>query len=65
MAGLTGSSLLVIGRSLGHRNASTTQIYARLTEDPVRASAQRAYRAMREAADDLPECEVLEFPKES
>ena len=62
---ITGSSLLVIGRSLGHRNASTTQIYARLTEDPVRASAQRAYRAMREAADDLPECEVLEFPKES
>ena len=58
---ITGASLPVIGRSLGHRNVTTTQIYARLTEDPVQASTQKAYRAMRKAAGDLPEGEVVEF----
>lgn len=58
---ITGASLPVIGRSLGHRSPAMTQIYARLTEDPVQASRQRAFRAMRKAAGDLPEGEVVEF----
>ena len=31
---LGGASLQVIGRSLGHRNTATTEIYARLMDDP-------------------------------
>jgi len=41
-----GSSLLVIGKSLGHKSTAATQIYARLNLDPVRASVEAATRAM-------------------
>ena len=46
----TGASLAVIGKSLGHKNVATTQIYARLDLDPVRASVNLATAAMMEAA---------------
>lgn len=46
----TGSSLLVIGKSLGHRSTSATQVYARLNLDPVRASVETAVAAMLKAA---------------
>lgn len=39
---LNGSSLLVIGKSLGHKNQASTQIYARLLDDPVRQSVEGA-----------------------
>ena len=42
-----GSSELLIGKSLGHRNTRSTQIYARLTLEPVRQSVERATDAMR------------------
>ena len=42
----TGASLPVIGKSLGHSNAATTQIYARLNIDPVRAAVETAAAAM-------------------
>jgi integrase len=42
-----GSSELLIGRSLGHRNTRSTAVYARLTLDPVRQSVERATDAMR------------------
>ena len=45
----TGSSLPIIGKSLNHKNASTTAIYARLNLNPVRESVQRATIAMLEA----------------
>lgn len=41
-----GSSLPVIGKSLGHRTAAATQIYARLQLDPVRQSVNAATEAM-------------------
>ena len=41
-----GSSLHVIGKSLGHRNQATTAIYARLNLDPVRESVNRATAAI-------------------
>jgi integrase len=41
-----GSSLTIIGKSLGHRSVGTTSIYARLSLDPVRASVERAATAM-------------------
>ncbi len=46
---LSGSSLQVIGKSLGHKQVATTEIYARLTLDPVRKSVERATTAMYEA----------------
>lgn len=45
----TGASLLTIGKSLGHKSASATLIYARLDVDPVRASMEKAAGAMLEA----------------
>jgi integrase len=42
----TGASLPIIGKSLGHKNQSTTQIYARLNLDPVRESVDAATAAM-------------------
>ena len=45
-AGL-GSSLVVIGRSLGHAPGSTaTSVYARLDLQPIRNSIQAAVQAM-------------------
>jgi hypothetical protein len=43
---ITGSSLQIIGKSLGHKSHAATQIYARLDWDPVRESVNRATVAM-------------------
>ena len=45
----TGASMAIIGKSLNHKNQSTTAIYARLDLDPVRASVNTATTAMMEA----------------
>jgi integrase len=37
----SGDSLLVIGKLLGHRDAKTTSRYAHLTDDPLKAAADR------------------------
>ncbi len=39
---LTGASTLIIGKSLGHKSTSATQVYARLTNVPVRNSMETA-----------------------
>jgi integrase len=44
-----GSSLLVIGKSLGHADVKSTQVYARLQLDPIRESISRAADAMMQA----------------
>jgi len=46
----TGASLVTIGRSLNHKDPSTTAIYARLDLDPVRESVNTATSAMMAAA---------------
>jgi len=46
----TGASLAIIGKSLNHKNPSTTAIYARLDLDPVRESVNTATSAMMAAA---------------
>lgn len=43
---ITGASLTVIGKSLGHKTADATMIYARLSVDPVRQSMNAATSAM-------------------
>ena len=47
---ITGSSLTVIGKTLGHSQAQTTAVYARLSSDPVLASMETATAAMMNAA---------------
>jgi integrase len=47
---ISGASLVVIGKSLGHKSPSATAIYARLHLDPVRASVNTATTAMLRAA---------------
>ncbi len=45
-----GTSLPIIGESLGHKSLAATQIYARLNLDPVRASVTKAVDTMMLAA---------------
>lgn len=47
---ITGSSLSIIGKTLGHKSAEATAVYARLSIDPVRKSIQTATGAMLAAA---------------
>lgn len=46
---MTGASLPIIGKSLGHKSQAATLVYARLDWDPVRLSVDRATQAMLEA----------------
>ena len=46
----TGASLAIIGKSLNHKSPQATAIYARLDIDPVRASVEKATKAILEAA---------------
>ncbi len=46
-----GTSLPIIGKSLGHSHQAATAIYARLHLDPVRASVEAATAAILKAAE--------------
>ena len=56
--------MVIIGKSLNHKNQATTAIYARLDLDPVRASVNTATSAMMEAAGLKASAEVVQFPKQ-
>jgi site-specific recombinase XerD len=43
---INGSSLQVIGQSLGHKSLQSTQVYSRLTLKPVRLSVEKAMEVM-------------------
>jgi integrase len=43
---ITGASIPIIGKTLGHRSLRSTQIYARLFSDPVRAAMEKAKERM-------------------
>jgi integrase len=43
---ITGASLPIIGKTLGHKSQVSTQVYARLNDDPVRDSMEKAASAM-------------------
>ena len=49
----TGAGLPVIGKSLNHKNQSTTAICARLDLDPVRSAMEKA-AAMLATRDQAP-----------
>jgi integrase len=42
----TGASIAIIGGALGHKDAKSTEIYARLATDPVKDAMQKAQDAM-------------------
>jgi integrase len=44
-----GASLLIIGKTLGHKDSRSTQVYARLDLDPVRESVSAAGKAIAAA----------------
>lgn len=46
-----GTSLQIIGKSLGHQTLAATQVYARLNLDPVRESVSKATDALMLAAN--------------
>jgi integrase len=50
----TGASLPIIGKSLNHKNQTTTAIYARLDLDPVRSAMEKAAAAMLATRDAAP-----------
>lgn len=56
---ITGASLAIIGKSLGHKSVAATLIYARLSADPVRESVERATAAMLTAAGKIKGEEVV------
>lgn len=49
-AAMSGASLPIIGRALGHKSVEATQIYARLQVDPVRAAMELATSQMLDKA---------------
>lgn len=56
---IAGASLLVIGKSLGHKSARATEIYSRLHIDPIRESMEKATAMMMKAGGlDKNECLV-------
>lgn len=56
----TGASMVIIGKSLNHKNQATTAIYARLDLDPVRAAVNTATLAMMQAVKPKIEAAVLQ-----
>jgi len=56
---ISGASLAIIGKSLGHKSADATLVYARLHLDPVRASVAAATSRMLEAAGVKKPAKVL------
>ncbi len=60
---ITGASLVIIGKSLGHKSPDATMIYSRLHIDPVRASVTTATASMLEAAGLSPKADVLDLKK--
>ncbi|MFZ2315623.1 MAG: tyrosine-type recombinase/integrase [Gammaproteobacteria bacterium] len=50
----TGASLVIIGKTLSHRNVNTTAIYARLNIDPVRDAMNKATQAIWDAGNCAP-----------
>jgi integrase len=57
----SGGSLPLIGALLGHRNVSTTQRYAHLADDPVRAVADRAAGSIAAALSGAAPTEVVQL----
>jgi integrase len=58
-----GATLFMVGKVLGHKQSRTTEIYAHLADDPVRAVADRAANRIGDAMKGGTSGEVVELPK--
>lgn len=57
----TGANLSIIGKTLNHKNVSTTAIYARLNIDPVREAMEKATSAMWTAGKAKDKAEIIDM----
>jgi integrase len=57
-----GDSLYIIGKLLGHKQSVTTQRYAHLADDPLRAAADRIAGQIAAAMGGDASAEVVELP---
>jgi len=62
---IAGSSLQIIGASLGHGDHKSTQVYSRLLMDPVRVSVSGAVQAMLTAGEQPAEKPKTRTPREA
>ena len=60
---INGCNIVAIGKALGHKNQKTTEIYARMSVDPIRDGMADAVNTML-ATRDLPE-KVIPLQKEN
>ncbi len=58
----SGDSLYLVGKILGHQQASTTQRYAHLSDDPLRAVADRTAKKIASAMSPQGSGEVVPLP---
>jgi hypothetical protein len=63
MLASSGLSLPVIGALLGHTQASTTQRYAHLFDDPLRAATERVGVIVTAAGEDKPAAPIVRLKK--
>lgn len=54
--------MALIGKTLNHKCATSTLIYARLDTDPVREAMEKATSSMLTVGRVKPEAEVVEMP---
>lgn len=62
-AAMSGASLTIIGRALGHKSVDATQIYARLQVDPVREAMETATTQMLGRTSHKPKAEIIKLEK--
>jgi integrase len=63
MAVAGGSSLYLVGKVLGHEQASTTERYAHLADDPLKAVADKTAGQIAAAMSGEREAEIVELKK--
>ena len=63
MAVAGGDSLYLVGKVLGHQQARTTERYAHLSNDPLKAVADKTAGQIAAALSGQQEAEVVELKK--
>ncbi len=61
----SGHGLPIVGRLLGHTQASTTSRYAHLADDPLRRAANQIAATISAAMDRAPTAEVMPLEKQN
>ena len=61
MLATSGKSMILIGKVLGHSTALATEIYARLSRDPVKEALEDHAKQLMVAAGKREPAEVIDF----